>query len=500
MKLSEALEEVKKVKPNGFDDDTLTLFINKLEQNAFETLRTPLEQRKRYKWSEDADVTLVIPPPYDNAYISWLKAQIDFNNEEHASYANNQAQFNIDYEEFEKWVIRTGAATPIPPKKFNLGGPICDNPPPKPPSCDGPRFMFDSKELIEATQMAVAATGNANSAANAANSAANIAYAATAVARDAAEDANEQAGRAETAADTANEKIAEAIDVIADANDAISNAETATTEANKAKANADNAATSANNAASLASTATTNAIKATETATSAAILANTAADSANTAASSATSAAQNATEKASEADSAAQSANTAASGANSATNAANTATGNANTAAQAANTAASSANDAAADANEAATSASSAATAANNAATQLQDKVDAGDFTASVTVGTVTTGEPGTQASVSNSGTNKDAVLDFTIPRGDTGDVENLSEQPVTFTEAQNNDKIASGETLSTLFGKTSRLFTRTGEAESDITEIQSDIAISEETIAAFKALGWTPPEGGGSD
>ena len=36
-------------------------------------------------------------------------------------------------------------------------------------------------------------------------------------------------------------------------------------------------------------------------------------------------------------------------------------------------------------------------------------------------VGTVTTGEPGTYAAVVNSGTEQDVVLEFTIPRGDTG-------------------------------------------------------------------------------
>lgn len=171
--------------------------------------------------------------------------------------------------------------------------------------------------------------------------------------------------------------------------------------------------------------------------------------------------------------------------------------GEAQTAISNAQTATTSANNAASSANEAASDANAAATAANNAAEELQEKVDAGDFTASVTVGTVTTGSPGTQASVVNSGTNKDAVLDFTIPRGDTGSVENISEQTVTFTEATNDDKIATGESLSTLFGKTSRLFTRVGAAETKITNIQSDIEISDETIAAFKALGWTPPEGG---
>ena len=40
---------------------------------------------------------------------------------------------------------------------------------------------------------------------------------------------------------------------------------------------------------------------------------------------------------------------------------------------------------------------------------------------ASITVGTVTTGTAGTNASVSNSGDTSSAVLDFTIPRGDTG-------------------------------------------------------------------------------
>lgn len=41
---------------------------------------------------------------------------------------------------------------------------------------------------------------------------------------------------------------------------------------------------------------------------------------------------------------------------------------------------------------------------------------------ATITVGTVTTGEPGTQASVVNSGTENAAILDFVIPKGEQGD------------------------------------------------------------------------------
>ncbi len=36
-------------------------------------------------------------------------------------------------------------------------------------------------------------------------------------------------------------------------------------------------------------------------------------------------------------------------------------------------------------------------------------------------VGTVTTGDPGTQAAVTNSGSDQNAILDFTIPQGQTG-------------------------------------------------------------------------------
>lgn len=40
---------------------------------------------------------------------------------------------------------------------------------------------------------------------------------------------------------------------------------------------------------------------------------------------------------------------------------------------------------------------------------------------ATITVGTTTTGDPGTEASVVNSGTIEDVVLDFTIPSGEIG-------------------------------------------------------------------------------
>lgn len=90
-------------------------------------------------------------------------------------------------------------------------------------------------------------------------------------------------------------------------------------------------------------------------------------------------------------------------------------------ASQAAANSSASAGAAASNAQLAVTRANTAVQNANQAAQDIQDKADAGDFTGTIQIGTVTTGEPGSGASVSNSGTAKDAVLDITIPRGNQG-------------------------------------------------------------------------------
>lgn len=64
---------------------------------------------------------------------------------------------------------------------------------------------------------------------------------------------------------------------------------------------------------------------------------------------------------------------------------------------------------------------------ANEVSDRIEKKAQAGDFSATVKVGSTVTGEPGTKAAVKNSGTTKDAVLDFTIPKGVPGVATSLS-------------------------------------------------------------------------
>jgi hypothetical protein len=54
-------------------------------------------------------------------------------------------------------------------------------------------------------------------------------------------------------------------------------------------------------------------------------------------------------------------------------------------------------------------------------------KGDKGDAATSLTVGSTTTGSPGSNASVTNSGNQFDAVFNFTIPRGDKGVIKSAT-------------------------------------------------------------------------
>lgn len=169
-------------------------------------------------------------------------------------------------------------------------------------------------------------------------------------------------------------------------------------------------------------------------------------------------AAENADEKAGKAE-------TAAGNANEATNEANTAAEAANTGAERANTAAEAAEAAAGNANEAANEANTAAEAANKVAQDVKEKAENGEFTGTIKIGNVTTGLPGTEASVTNRGTEQHAVLDMTIPEGKTGQVENIDTVTIEFEQAEARENINSGENFSGIFGKVKKWFADLGTA-----------------------------------
>ena len=106
MTVYELIKKVQEEKPNTFSDEKVLSFINEIESEVSEQLgRTspPVYTADSMRSSE-----LLIGNPYDRLYVSYVKAQIDFANEEYASYENNAAQHVQDFRDFVDWVVRTG--------------------------------------------------------------------------------------------------------------------------------------------------------------------------------------------------------------------------------------------------------------------------------------------------------------------------------------------------------------------------------------------------------
>ncbi len=96
---------------------------------------------------------------------------------------------------------------------------------------------------------------------------------------------------------------------------------------------------------------------------------------------------------------------------------------------------------------------------------KMNKMVENGEFTGTIEIGNVVTGEPGTEASVTNRGTKQNAVLDMVIPEGKTGKVENIETVAVEFEEAGTRENINSGENFSGIFGKVKKWFADLGTA-----------------------------------
>lgn len=105
VKLSEAIEQVKMLKPNAYTDDMLTMLLNQFEA----MVQSEVLGRKEifsYDWKKDGDQMLLAPSPYDICYVSYVSAMVDFNNQEYAGYANNMELFNSQYAEYKKFAQR----------------------------------------------------------------------------------------------------------------------------------------------------------------------------------------------------------------------------------------------------------------------------------------------------------------------------------------------------------------------------------------------------------
>lgn len=108
MTLDSCIQAVDEYKPNAFSNETKAQWLNEVE-GMVQTeifLFHPVDL-VQYRYPADKDVPLLVEPPYDRLYRSYLEAKIDYANGEYETYANSMQVFNADYGAFLRWFALT---------------------------------------------------------------------------------------------------------------------------------------------------------------------------------------------------------------------------------------------------------------------------------------------------------------------------------------------------------------------------------------------------------
>lgn len=111
MTISEAISQVDELKPNDYSMEQKIKWLNRLD-TAIKTeiidTRDGADQVEfnGYTAETPPDTELLVPPPYDDIYIYWLQAQIDYFNGEISKYTNDIAMYNNQYSAFQRYYFR----------------------------------------------------------------------------------------------------------------------------------------------------------------------------------------------------------------------------------------------------------------------------------------------------------------------------------------------------------------------------------------------------------
>ena len=113
MKVQEIILVADSLKPNAFTVEQKLLWLNELEGRIQSLIHniTP-ESIVKYTLPNDEETVMIAPSPYDTVYWKWLCAMIDYANGEYDKYINAQMAANQAYQDYAKWVIRTGYQLP----------------------------------------------------------------------------------------------------------------------------------------------------------------------------------------------------------------------------------------------------------------------------------------------------------------------------------------------------------------------------------------------------
>lgn len=112
MKICEAIEQVRTLKPNQYLDETLVRWLSDLDGQIWQDLLMSYESgpAPAAYGEKDLDVELLVGKPHEELYVTYLGAKIDYMNGEFERYNNAMMMYNAQRQAYFNAYIRTHAS------------------------------------------------------------------------------------------------------------------------------------------------------------------------------------------------------------------------------------------------------------------------------------------------------------------------------------------------------------------------------------------------------
>lgn len=123
MTITEAITAIDAIKPNTFEEIEKIKWLSQLDGKVKkEIIDTHADADavvfNGYDENTPLDTELLIPAPYDEVYLLWLEAKIDYSNNEYGKYNNSSIMYNNAYSAYWRYYNRTHLPLSKPRKYF----------------------------------------------------------------------------------------------------------------------------------------------------------------------------------------------------------------------------------------------------------------------------------------------------------------------------------------------------------------------------------------------
>lgn len=112
MTIAEVISKVDVLKPNTYTPEDKVAWLSTLDSRVKSKIIDTHECREPFDFYgydsiADQETELLVPAPYDEMYLRWLEAMIDYYNSDDDRYNNAITLFNNAYEDYKTHYTRT---------------------------------------------------------------------------------------------------------------------------------------------------------------------------------------------------------------------------------------------------------------------------------------------------------------------------------------------------------------------------------------------------------